>query len=131
MHKNIYLLLVVSSITFITIISLKESGDLSGKLLPYIDKVFHLFAYLVLTFLFVKYLLLSHPKTTLNKILTFVVVVLIIYGIIIELLQAKLTTTRMSEFGDIIANITGIILGVIIIKYSIKHKLKSNKGLFL
>lgn len=130
MHKNLFLLAAIAFLIFLTIISLKESEGFSVKLIPFIDKVLHFSAYILLTFLWSKYLVLQYPKISINKILTVLVILLIIYGIIIEVLQSKLTTTRMSEFNDVVANIFGIVFGIIIFKYTIKFKLKSNKGLF-
>ena len=130
MYKNLFLFVASSFIIFLTIISLKESDGFSIKFIPFLDKILHLSAYIVLTLLWSKYLVLAYPKVSLNKILTVLVILLIIYGIIIEVLQSKLTISRISEFNDVVANFLGIVFGVIIFKYTIKLKLKSNKGLF-
>ena len=64
------------------------------------------------------------------KVLTIVALFLTVYGIIIEVLQSKLTTTRVYDIYDIVANFSGIVFGILIFKFLNKYKLKSNKGLF-
>ena len=131
MHKkNAYLLIAVLFSVFITVISLKESEGLSNILIPFSDKVLHLSAYIVLTVLWSKYLTVLNPKTKTSKVLIIVLLFLTVYGIIIEVLQSQLTVTRMSEFNDIVANFSGIVIGILIFKYFNMHKLKTNKGLF-
>ncbi len=130
MHKNLYLIIACLFTGFLTIISLKESDSLPDYILPYLDKVFHLFAYITLMLLWSKYAKKLYSKTNINKILSITAILLTIYGIIIEVLQSKLTNTRMLEISDIVANLIGIAFGIIIFKYIIKHELKSNKGLF-
>ena len=129
MRKNINLLLASVFIVFLTIISLKESVDFSQNLIPISDKILHLSAYIVLTVLWSSYFVSLNIKFSRNKVLIIVAVFLTIYGIIIEVLQSKLTTTRVSEFKDILANLFGILIGIIIIINFKKFKLKSNKGL--
>ncbi len=130
MHKNLYLLLASLLIVFLTIISLKESDGLPSDLIPFLDKVLHISAYILLTVLWSKYATKLSPKTNLNRNLSVVVILLTVYGIVIEVLQSRLTTTRISEIGDIMANLLGIVFGIIIFKYINKHKIKSSKGLF-
>lgn len=130
MHKNLYLFFASFCIVVLTIISLKEADSLPNELIPYLDKIFHLLAYIVLTILWGIYLVKQYPKTNLNKLLTIVVAFLVVYGIIIEVLQSKLTVSRMFELGDLAANLLGIVLGILMFKNIIKHKLKNNKGLF-
>lgn len=50
----------------------------------------------------------------------------IFYGILIEILQQLLTSTRKSDLLDILANIVGAIVGFLIIKYQIINSKKSN-----
>lgn len=130
MHKNLYLLFASLLVVFLTIISLKESDGLPSDLIPLLDKVLHMSAYILLTVLWSTYATKLWAEINLNRVLPIVIILLTIYGIVIEVLQSKLTTTRMSEFGDIVANLLGIVFGIIIFKNIKKYKLKSNKGLF-
>jgi VanZ family protein len=67
------------------------------------DKVSHLLTYFILTGWFG---LLARNRI----ILSWTVVALIAYGMIIELLQGQ-TVYRFAEWGDVIANSVGCILG--------------------
>ncbi len=55
---------------------------------------------------------------------------LFIYGIIIEVLQTRLTVNRVGEYQDVIANVLGIVLGSLLVRYINKLELNYNKGLF-
>ena len=114
--KNAYLLIASLFSVFITVISLKESEGLSNILIPFLDKILHLSAYIVLTVLWSMYFTYLSPNTKTVKVLTFVALFLTVYGIVIEVLQSQLTVTRMSEFNDIVANFSGIIIGILIFK---------------
>lgn len=74
--------------------------------------------------------MLLKPKLSVKKLLIILSASLVLYGIIIEILQTVLTKNRVGEVQDVIANIVGIIFGVIVLRYLINLKLNSNKGLF-
>ena len=125
MLKNLCLLSGIFLSVFISYFSLKESIGLDAFSFPFIDKVMHLSAYVALTLVWSFVLFLFKPDFKFNKILTIILSVLMIYGIIIEILQSKLTNTRVFELNDLVANLIGIILGLIIFKHSLKFKLKN------
>ena len=79
-----------------------------------IDKVYHLFAYFTLTncWLFTFY---KRPKAK-----YIVVITCIIFGIIIEILQATTTTYRTGDYLDVVANTTGVILALTIYNQILK-----------
>jgi len=129
-HKNLYLICGVIFIGVITFFSLKESISFPIKIFSFTDKVFHMGSYLVLTFFWGKYLILLKPKLSIKKLLIILSASLVLYGIIIEILQTVLTKNRVGEVQDVIANIVGIIFGVIVLRHLINLKLNSNKGLF-
>lgn len=125
-NKKRYLLsafLVTFSLTFI---SLRESDELPGDLFPHIDKVFHIVAYFVLTILWSAYLFLQKPKWKSITIQLIVTLGLFVYGIIIEILQSRLTTSRMFEIYDLLANMFGMILGAFLFMQIVEPKLKNN-----
>ena len=74
--------------------------------------------------------MLFKPSYSLKKILVIVALFLLIYGIIIEVLQTKLTMNRMGEFHDVLANVLGIVLGILLFRFIRKLELNYNKGLF-
>ena len=117
MPKNLYLLFLILIIFFLTILSLKESISFVPNFVTHIDKIFHASAYIVLTYICSKYLTLSKTSFSLTKILIIVAIFLTIYGIVIEILQTELTKNRVGEFEDVLANISGIILGSFIFRF--------------
>jgi VanZ family protein len=128
--KNIYLICGISFIGIITFLSLKESFSFTVNLFSFTDKIFHMGAYVVLTFFWGRYLMLLKPDLSMKKALIIVATLLLLYGIIIEVLQTELTKNRVGEFEDVIANILGILIGAIVFRYIIKWKINYNKGLF-
>jgi len=115
--KNLYLFLLILVIILLTFLSLKESISFGSNFVSYIDKIFHASAYIVLTYLCSRYLILSRPSFSLTKILVIVAIFLTFYGIVIEVLQSVLTENRVGEFEDVLANISGIVLGSFIFRY--------------
>ena len=73
----------------------------------YDDKLYHLVAYFLLTIFWFYGLKSSEiPGKTI-----YIVFGCIAFGIIIEALQGKLTTSRVGDFLDIVANIIGVVIG--------------------
>ena len=70
--------------------------------LPFVDKFFHAFAYFVLMVWFAQ---LYHDKFQRYMI----ALILIIIGVVLEYLQS-FDAARMSEFADMVANTTGVVL---------------------
>jgi len=106
--NSLYIAIVVT--IAIAYLSLMETGPTIVNI-SQIDKVEHAFAYAVLT---VSWLLFFSKKkiTTLSVIL--VVVGCIFYGILLEVLQATITLYRTLEFLDMLANSTGVFIGVLV-----------------
>lgn len=130
MRKNIYLICGIGLIGIITFLSLKESFSFASNFFSFTDKIFHMGSYTVLTFFWGRYLLLLKPAFSFKNVILIIAALLILYGIIIEVLQTELTENRVGEFEDVIANILGILIGAITLRYIIKWKLNYNKGLF-
>ena len=78
------------------------------------DKIFHFLTYTVLTFLWFGSFFYTF-KFEKNKALVYACVFSILFGIIIEVLQGVLTTFRTPDIYDVIANLVGVFLTVIII----------------
>ena len=77
------------------------------------DKAIHLTAYLILTLC---WLIAVANRFKVLNISIFVVLLVFFYGIIIEVLQATVTTNRQFEIKDIVANTIGIALGFTVFK---------------
>lgn len=125
-RKQLFLVSAILITCFITFISLKETNELPSISLVNIDKIFHIFAYVVLTVLWAISFYFYLPQMHFWKLLATVVFVLLCYGIIIEALQSRITTTRLFELNDLLANLIGIFLGSAIYRYLVVPKLKNN-----
>lgn len=75
------------------------------------DKIFHLLAYVVLTFLWINTILYKFELKKQSAIL-YGAIFCIIFGIVIEVLQGSLTSYRSSDFYDVVANTCGVLLTV-------------------
>lgn len=78
----------------------------------YTDKFEHAFAYAVISFFWMlSYKLGKVPLSSLSLFL-----IIIAYGIIIELLQLSLTSHRTGDLMDVMANSIGVIMGCVFLK---------------
>ena len=78
-----------------------------------IDKLFHVIAYLFLT---ISWLLAYNHQNRKNIIL----IACIFFGIIVEILQSTLTSYRTGDFYDILANVIGTVLALVLYNYFLK-----------
>ncbi|WP_233269855.1 VanZ family protein [Polaribacter sp. L3A8] len=79
-----------------------------------LDKLYHLSAYFTLSLC---WLLSFYRKPTLKYV---IVISCIIFGIIIEVLQATLTVYRTGDYKDAFANTIGILLGLFVFNQILK-----------
>ncbi len=94
----------------------------------YFDKIIHAFIYMVLFFL-----VLKGVKTISNYPFLITIGYCLSYGLIIELIQHFLIDGRSGEFYDVIANSTGVIVGIIIVAIIKNNKTNeplNNLGLY-
>lgn len=93
--------------------------DEGGWNIPYADKITHFIFYLVfgmLGCLFVRER--TKGQMELLKASRLIFLVAVAYGIGIEVLQYTLTTDRMAEFGDVLANTFGAFVGISLVRWS-------------
>ena len=98
-------------ITIIFLVPIKEIP----KLLDFpiqIDKLIHVFIFLVLIFLWLLYVnsILNDTKPT---VIFLILVLCLLYGIIIEVIQEFCVLLRGAEVLDVIADLLGAILGLL------------------
>ncbi len=96
---------------FITIISLIHLQGVTGIKIKNSDKFGHFIAYFLLSLSWL-YALKDSPLKINKKYI--IVFILVCYGIIIEILQVILTTSRQADFYDVIANSVGILFAAFI-----------------
>ncbi|MCB0448606.1 MAG: VanZ family protein [Confluentibacter sp.] len=78
------------------------------------DKIFHLLAYLLLTFLWVNTFFLL-VKTKKDIVLPYIALFCVVFGIVIEVLQGTITAYRSADVFDVVANTAGVLLAVLIL----------------
>tara|TARA_R110001592_G_scaffold82842_1_gene245258 strand:- start:59 stop:427 length:369 start_codon:yes stop_codon:yes gene_type:complete len=111
---NLFIIALIISITIVFLSLLKLP---SSKInIINIDKAYHSIAYFALgiTWLFAYY---KKPEKK-----YFIVICCIIFGIIIEVLQSKLTSYRTGDYVDAIANSCGVLLALLIFNLFVKKK---------
>jgi VanZ family protein len=84
------------------------------------DKIYHFLAYAVLTLILYNYL----TTTTVKHNILLSVTIAVIYGIIIEVLQSTVTDFRTPDYYDVIANTTGALFTMLMLRFKKKLKLK-------
>jgi len=102
--------LYVVALAILSLMSAKKAQQISPMDFLGGDKVAHLVAYALLSFL-VMYALNRNLE---KKNWIWIMLACIIYGIILECLQYVFFTGRHFEILDIIANIIGCILGILV-----------------
>jgi len=91
--------------------------------IPYADKIIHFIFYLGFGFLgSLCFRERTKGSLGIGKTIKIVLVLAIVYGIIIEILQYTITTDRMAEFGDVLANTLGAFAGIGLIRWVFSKK---------
>lgn len=78
------------------------------------DKVYHALAYLVYTVVWYLTFRFTFAKSHF-KALSYVFVLALSYGILIEVLQHYLTVNRQGDYKDVLANVLGTLIAVLVI----------------
>mgnify|MGYP002395332584 CR=1 FL=1 len=113
--------IVLVTVTFIDIDGVPKLGS------SFDDKIFHVLAYVGLGFLWVTYYKIVKP----NKSLWYIFLVLLSFGIFLELVQHQINPNRTFDLVDLLSNCFGVVLGTIVAKYSNIFKLNMFKALFI
>ena len=96
----------------ITVASLVNFNNVPKVAIPGNDKLVHFLFYL---FFVVFWSFALHKNFYFKKYSFIIIVFAIVYGIIIEVLQGVLTSTRQADFYDVLANTAGAIVGSVIL----------------
>jgi VanZ family protein len=114
------LIAVILWSTVIAILSLMPSSNVPGiswgSGIP-LDKIAHIVLYAIYTFLLGRYLTNQPNKNV--SIRLWSLAIPIFYGILMEVLQYYLSPSRFFDMLDIIANISGSIVGLLLLKVKI------------
>ena len=120
MLKRWSLAILLIYVSALSVASLSHIGGVPDLGSNFDDKIYHGVAYAILTLLLYNYLQTLKLK---HKILL-AVVIAVIYGIIVEGLQAILTDYRTPDYLDVLANTSGALFAILLlgIKKSLKLK---------
>jgi len=81
------------------------------------DKIGHFVAYLIFTIVWFAFLFFSKKrKETFKQSIVKSAIICFLYGGLMELLQTLLTNYRSSEWYDVLANTSGIVFAVVLLK---------------
>jgi VanZ family protein len=109
------LFLAIACTIFVGFLSLADVSEMPNLEVKNEDKLYHMTAYFVLnTFWLVALIRYSLLKISFNIIVSLSVIGL---GIIIEVLQDKLTSYRTFDYYDILANASGVLLSLICFEF--------------
>jgi len=101
----------------ITVMSLVELEiNLPQIKISFFDKVVHTGAYAVLMVTGGIFYLAGKEKKDQNRRVVVLGLLLVVYGILIEILQKVLPVNRWWEVWDILANVIGVLLGVLVLR---------------
>jgi hypothetical protein len=104
-----YALLWALFILFATIANTSTLEDLSLKSFFAFDKPIHALLFGIQTWLLLK-ARLKKPFVSVTKIIVFACIATVVFGILTELLQGWITTSRTFDFYDMFADILGCII---------------------
>ncbi|PWK20899.1 VanZ like protein [Xanthomarina spongicola] len=110
------------TLTFVSLITL-DLDDVEEIIPSYSDKIFHLLAYLLFAWLWFNTFFYRY-KYNKNQSIIRSIIVSSLFGIIIEVLQLVITTSRNFDVLDIVANIFGVLIAAILINNYIKIEVK-------
>ena len=108
MERKLYFFVAISFTIAITVGSLISVNNVV-ELPPirFLDKFLHISAYILLT---LSWLFAYYKNSNLYKRGILIAITIFVYGIVIEVLQAAITTYRQADLLDMIANLIGIVI---------------------
>jgi VanZ family protein len=109
----LWLSLGCAMVALVVYLSLTSKPVAIGLSFPYQDKVFHTFAYFVLMTWFAQ---IYHHRFQRNLI----AIMLVVLGVMLEYLQS-FDSNRFYEFADMLANSTGVVLGLLVTLTGVKN----------
>lgn len=105
LRKNIFSILVALLLLYLSLANASSFRKINIEEIPFLDKIVHFGMY----FLLMSVVIFEHRKSIRrSRDLLLLAVFPLIYGIIIEILQMSLTTTRSGDAFDALADAAGV-----------------------
>jgi len=111
----------VSWAVLISILSIMPTDGIDNQMwsfIPHQDKIMHFIFYGIFSFLLIRAFLSYFRKNRsvwMLALITFLIIVL--YGIIIEIIQDRLTSSRQGDIMDMVSNLAGCIVGIFLVLF--------------
>ncbi|MDO1502428.1 VanZ family protein [Winogradskyella maritima] len=116
-NQNLWLILAIICTGLVLYLSLNDPPVSEEDInIPHFDKFAHVIMYLGFTFTWS----MALAKLKLNAFFVIALVWAVAFSTILEIFQEQLNPNRHFDVYDIIANIIGVILGIIVAKYYMK-----------
>ncbi len=122
MHKNLFFWIALCWSGVVVFFCLTPSNDIPSVNFPNLDKLVHAFFHFVFTILWFLVFKKQVRKKNQYQLLIVALTFSILFGITIEILQERLTTSRSADFFDVLANIVGAVLALCFVFLSKKLK---------
>ena len=122
MLKQIYFWSALFWSGLIIFVCLIKSSDIPQIAIPYLDKVMHAGLHFVFTLLWFFYFKNKISNLKNLKLLLISLVLSFFFGIAIELMQKFFTVTRNADLFDVIANLFGAFMAVVLIIFLNNYK---------
>lgn len=122
MLKQIYFWSALFWSGLIIFVCLIKSSDIPQIAIPYLDKVMHAGLHFVFTLLWFFYFKNKISNLKNGKLLLISLVLSFFFGIAIELMQKFFTVTRNADLFDVIANLFGASMAVVLIIFLNNYK---------
>ncbi len=97
----------------VTMALLSPTSEIPRVSIKNVDKIIHFGIHFVMVLLWLSYSYLRNSKEFSNGLIVKTLIVIFIYGIVIEFLQTYLTAARTGDLYDVIANSAGLLAGLI------------------
>lgn len=109
--KNIFSILVALGILYLSLSGAETYDKISIFSFPGADYIVHFLMY----FVFMSVIVFEHRKGIVKiRILLFISLIPLFYGALMELLQSWLTVSRTGSLADLLSNLAGITVSIII-----------------
>ena len=126
-HKTFWLVSAIGWTIFVAFLCLVNNNDLPsiGMKISGIDKVIHFLFHFIFTLLWSIYYF-SKDKMLTPKRVIIIVIASLIFGFMIEWMQASFTLTRQADILDVISNTGGAISAGLLVYHLLKKHFYSN-----
>jgi VanZ family protein len=109
--KNVFSVLVALIILYLSLADSQSFNKVPFLNIPHLDKIVHFLMYFGL----MSVIVFEHRKSIIGRTqLVLIALIPFIYGILMEILQMTITSTRSGSIYDVLANSSGIIVSALI-----------------